>query len=70
MERMKGRWATIALAEEHRVLLHAMAAQRGWRGYSRVLAEIIDFYLLRSPEARGMLERLPKKARERENKKK
>jgi hypothetical protein len=36
---------TIELREEHRALLHAIAARRGWRGYSRVVEEAIDFYL-------------------------
>ncbi|NIV32013.1 MAG: hypothetical protein GWN58_21775 [Anaerolineae bacterium] len=36
---------TIELKEDHRALLHAIAARRGWRGYSRVVEEAIEFYL-------------------------
>jgi len=36
---------TIEIREDHRVLLHAIAAERGWRGYSKVVEEAIDFYL-------------------------
>ena len=36
---------TIELKEEHRALLHAIAARRGWRGYSKVIEEAIEFYL-------------------------
>jgi hypothetical protein len=36
---------TIELREDHRVLLHAIAAERGWRGFSRVVEEAIDLYL-------------------------
>jgi len=36
---------TIELKEEHRALLHAIAARRGWRGYSKVIQEAIEFYL-------------------------
>lgn len=36
---------TIELKEDHRALLHAIAAHRGWRGYSRVVEEAIEFYL-------------------------
>lgn len=52
---------TIELTEEHRVLLHAIAARRGWRGYSRVVEEAIDFYLEHHASAgevrRALLER-------------
>jgi hypothetical protein len=44
---------TIELREEHRALLHAIAARRGWRGYSRVVEEAIDFYLEHHAEAAG-----------------
>lgn len=33
------------MKEEHRALLHAIAAHRGWRGYSNVIQEAIEFYL-------------------------
>lgn len=42
---------TIELKEEHRALLHALAARRGWRGYSRVVEEAIEFYLRHHAEA-------------------
>lgn len=42
---------TIELKEEHRALLHAIAARRGWRGYSRVVEEAIEFYLQHHVEA-------------------
>lgn len=49
---------TIELEEGHRALLHAIAARRGWRGYSRVVQEAIEFYLkhhAESEEARRLL---------------
>ena len=42
---------TIELTEEQRALLHAIAARRGSRGYSRVVQEAIDFYLKHHAEA-------------------
>jgi len=52
---------TVELKEEHRALLHAIAAHRGWRGYSRVVEEAIDFYLAHHAVAeearRALLER-------------
>jgi metal-responsive CopG/Arc/MetJ family transcriptional regulator len=42
---------TIELKEEHRALLHALAARRGWRGYSKVVEEAIEFYLAHHEEA-------------------
>ncbi len=42
---------TIELKEEHRALLHALAARRGWRGFSRVVQEAIDFYLQHHADA-------------------
>lgn len=42
---------TIDLKEEHRALLHAIAARRGWRGYSRVVEEAVEFYLQHHAEA-------------------
>jgi len=42
-------------------LLHAIAARRGWRGYSKVIEEAIEFYLRHHSEAdearRALLER-------------
>ncbi len=49
---------TIELREEHRALLHAIAARRGWRGYSKVIEEAIEFYLKHhaaAEEARKLL---------------
>ena len=52
---------TIELKEDHRALLHAIAARRGWRGYSRVVEEAIEFYLQHHAAAeearRALLER-------------
>ncbi len=42
---------TIELKEEHRALLHAIAARRGLRGYSGLVQEAIDFYLKHHAEA-------------------
>lgn len=42
---------TVDLKEEHRALLHAIAARRGWRGYSRVVEEAVEFYLQHHAEA-------------------
>lgn len=42
---------TIELKEEHRALLHLIAARRGWRGFSRVIEEAIEFYLKHHTEA-------------------
>ena len=36
---------TIAIKREHQVLLKALAAKRGLRGYSRIIAEALDLYL-------------------------
>ena len=45
---------TIELKEEHRALLHAIAARRGWRGYSKVIEEAIEFYLRHHSEAKDV----------------
>lgn len=37
--------ATIELTDEHRALLRDLAAQRGEKGYSRVLESIVSWYL-------------------------
>ena len=42
---------TIELTEEQRALLHALAARRGWRGFSRVVQEAVDSYLKHHAEA-------------------
>jgi metal-responsive CopG/Arc/MetJ family transcriptional regulator len=36
---------TIAIKREHQVLLRALAAKRGFRGYSKIIAEALDLYL-------------------------
>jgi predicted nuclease of restriction endonuclease-like RecB superfamily len=52
---------TIELKEDHRALLRAIAARRGWRGYSKVVGEAIEFYLKHHSQAlearRSLLER-------------
>lgn len=42
---------TVELKEEHRALLHALAARRGLRGYSQLVQEALDFYLKHQAEA-------------------
>lgn len=53
---------TIEIKDEHRVLLHTIAARRGWRGFSRVVEEAIEFYLKHHASAeearRALLERM------------
>ncbi|MFB6286910.1 MAG: hypothetical protein ABEK03_10105 [Candidatus Bipolaricaulia bacterium] len=36
---------TIEISDDHRAILRAIAARRGWQGYSRVVEEAIEFYL-------------------------
>ena len=36
---------TIELSDEHRSILHSLAAKRGLRGYSKVIQEAIDHYV-------------------------
>jgi metal-responsive CopG/Arc/MetJ family transcriptional regulator len=36
---------TIELSDNHRSVLHFLAAQRGLRGYSKLIQEAIDFYI-------------------------
>jgi|FaiFalDrversion3_1042247.scaffolds.fasta_scaffold09687_2 metal-responsive CopG/Arc/MetJ family transcriptional regulator len=49
---------TVEIREEHRALLHAIAATRGWRGFSRVVAEAIEFYLQHHSGAQEARQRL------------
>ncbi|MGC9075574.1 MAG: hypothetical protein ACP5JD_07680 [Candidatus Bipolaricaulaceae bacterium] len=35
---------TIAIKREHHLLLRALAAKRGLRGYSEIVAEALDLY--------------------------
>ena len=49
---------TIDMKDEHRAILHAISARRGWRGFSRVVEEAIEFYIRQhdaSEEARQVL---------------
>ena len=36
---------TIELSDEHRSSLHALAARRGLRGYSKLIQEAVDLYV-------------------------
>jgi hypothetical protein len=36
---------TIEISDKHRGILLSLAAQKGLRGYSRVIEEAIDFYI-------------------------
>ena len=36
---------TIKLSDDHRSVLHFLAAQRRLRGYSKLIQEAIDFYI-------------------------
>jgi len=36
---------TIELSEDLISIIHALAVKKGYRGYSRVIAEALDFYL-------------------------
>jgi len=40
---------TIELSESHRQILHSLAQSRGYRGYSKILHEIIDFFFQKNP---------------------
>lgn len=42
--RREGVRTTITLPREQQVLLRTLAAKRGHRGYSRLIAEALDFY--------------------------
>jgi hypothetical protein len=45
-----GMRTTIELSDNHRGLLHFLAAQRGLRGYSKLIQEAIDLYIKQSVE--------------------
>lgn len=49
---------TVTLKEEHRAILHVLAARRGLRGYSRIIAEALDFYFSHAPEVSRALKEL------------
>jgi len=36
---------TVAIKREHQVLLRALAAKRGLRGYSKIITEALELYL-------------------------
>ncbi|MCS7240971.1 MAG: hypothetical protein NZ651_06995 [Candidatus Bipolaricaulota bacterium] len=42
--RKKSVRTTITLPREHQVLLRTLAAKRGQRGYSQIVAEALEFY--------------------------
>lgn len=47
---------TVAIKREHQVLLRALAAKRGLRGYSKIITEALDLYLNeRSEEVKEIL---------------
>jgi len=37
---------TIELSDFHRSVLYQLSLKRGWRGYSKIIQEAIDFYLV------------------------
>lgn len=44
---------TIELSNDRRSALHALAAQRGLRGYSKLVQEAVDLYIQQEVSARG-----------------
>lgn len=54
----KERRTTVMLKEEHRAILHALAVRRGWKGYSRIIAEALDYYFAHAPEVNMTLQEL------------
>ena len=47
---------TVAIKREHQVLLRALAAKRGLRGYSKIITEALELYLKeRSEEVKEIL---------------
>ena len=51
---------TIELSDEHRSLLHSLAAQKGLRGYSKVIQEAVDLYISEKTTGRNGMKRLLK----------
>jgi hypothetical protein len=45
LKRRKRMRTTIELSDDHRSVLHFLAAQRRLRGYSKLIQEAIDFYI-------------------------
>jgi len=41
---------TVAIKREHQVLLRALAAKRGLRGYSKIISEALDLYFAKQAE--------------------
>jgi len=42
---------TIEISDEHRGILLSLAAQKGLRGYSRIIQEAIDYYIEHKTQA-------------------
>jgi predicted transcriptional regulator len=51
---------TIELSDDHRSMLHFLAARRGLRGYSKLIEEAIDFYIKEKTEKKDGFKRLLK----------
>lgn len=46
---------TITIPRAHQVLLRTLAAKRGQRGYSQIVAEALEFYFAHAPEVNTIL---------------
>jgi len=51
---------TIELSDDQRSILHFLAAQRGLRGYSKLIQEAIDFYIREKTEQKKNIKHLLK----------
>ncbi len=51
---------TIELPDDQRSILHFLAAQRGLRGYSKLIQEAIDFYIREKTEQKKNIKHLLK----------
>jgi len=51
---------TVELSDDHRSVLHFLAAQRGLRGYSKLIQEAIDFYIKEKTGKKSDIKRLLK----------
>ncbi len=49
---------TIELSDDQRSILHFLAAQRGLRGYSKLIQEAIDFYIREKTEQKKNIKHL------------
>jgi len=56
--RKKNVRTTITLRREHQVLLRTLAAKRGERGFSKIVAEALDYYFSHAPEVTKTLTEL------------